>query len=219
MSSPIRRGPVAPAKKTAKPVASSSGSGGGGLTLLLLLLMLGGLVFCYTLAFTSDASDAKVPASGASVPNLKNLLAVGLSSGQNLTVTEPEINGYLAATMDARQGGPLAGRAPLRRVAVRLRDGDFHVVLVREIFGREHSVAVRLTPSQTGSGAERVWNVQPSGGNIGKLPIAGGLLALVLNPVNQLATIYRDELKILRHASSIRVESGRVLLGPVVVKP
>ena len=224
MSSPVRRGPVVPSKATGKPVASrpvvpSSGSGGGGLTLVLLLLMLGGLVFCYTLAFTSEASDARIPAPGSSVPNLKNLLAVGLSSGQNLTVTEEDINGYLAATLKARQAGPLADRAPLRRVAVRLRDGSFHVVLVREILGREHTVAVRLTPSQTGSGGERVWSVQPSGGSIGKLPVAGGLLALVLHPVNKLATIYRDELKILRHASSIRVESGRVLLGPVVVKP
>jgi hypothetical protein len=181
--------------------------------------MLGGLGFCYTLAFTSDPCDAKVPPSGSSVPNLKNLLAVGLSSGQNLTITEPEINGFIAATLQARQGGPLAGKAPLRRVALRLRDGDFHVVLVREVFGREHTVSVRLTPSQTASGGERVWSVQPSGGSIGKLPVAGGLLALVLHPVNQLAAVYRDELKILRHASSIRVESGRVLLGPVVVKP
>lgn len=237
MSSPVRRGPVIPAKATGKPASpvrsgggparapispkpvSSSGSGGGGLTLVLLLLMLGGLVFCYTLAFTSDACDARIPASGSSVPNLKNLLAIGLSSGQNLTVTEEDINGYLAATLKARQGGPLADRAPLRRVAVRLRDGNFHVVLVREILGREHSVAVRLTPSQTGAGGERVWSVQPSGGSIGKLPIAGGLVALALHPVNQLAAIYRDELKILRHASSIRVESGRVQLGPVVVKP
>jgi hypothetical protein len=187
--------------------------------LVLLLLMLGGLGFCYVLAFTSDPSGARIPASGTSVPNLKNLLAVGLSSGQNLTITEEEINGFLAATLKARQGGPLAGQAPLRRVAVRLRDGVFHVVIERQVFGRAHSVAVHLTPSQTGSTGERVWSVQPSGGSIGKLPVAGGLLALVLNPVNQLAAIYRDELKILRHASSIRVESGRVLLGPVVVKP
>ncbi|MFM7180828.1 MAG: hypothetical protein ACKO2G_05115 [Verrucomicrobiales bacterium] len=237
MSSPVRRGPVLPAKPVGKPsapvssgntggrppssprpVPASSGSGGGGLSLVLLLLMLAGLGLCYTLAFTSDACDAKIPASGTSVPNLKNLLAVGLSSGQHLTITEPEINGYLAATLKARQGGPLAERAPLRRVAVRLRDGDLHLVMVRQVFGREHCVTVRLTPSQIVSGGDRVWNVQPSGGSIGKLPVAGGLLALVLAPVNQLAAIYRDELKILRHASSVRVESGRVLLGPVVVK-
>lgn len=240
MSSPERRGPAVQLKTAAKPgapklatggpartppvsraprPAPASGSGGGGLSLVLLLLMLAGLGFCYLLAFTSDPSGAKVPASGSSIPNLKNLLAVGLSSGENLTVTESDINGYLAATLSVRQAGPLAGKAPIRRVVVRLRDGVFHVIFVREVFGREHCVTVHLTPSQSGAGGDRVWSVQPSGGSIGKLPVAGGLLALVLPPVNQLASLYRDELKILKHASSIRVENGRLLLGPVVVKP
>ena len=239
MSSPDRRGPAVPLKTASKPAAAipsgggprrapqvtrpvrpvSSSGGGGGLSLGLLLIMLVGLGLCYILAFSSEPPGAKIPASGSSVPNLKNLLAVGLSSGQDLTITEEDINGFLAATLVARQGGPLAGKAPLRRVAVRLRDGVFHVVLVREVFGREHCVSVHLTPSQTAAEGERLWSVQPSGGSIGKLPVAGGLLSLALQPVNQLAALYRDELKILKHASSIRVENGRVLLGPVVVKP
>lgn len=236
MSDPNRRGPVILAKPAGKPGgpaaripsgpgrrpsasrAVPSGSGGGGLSLVLLLLVFGVMVFCYTLAFSPEPSGAKVPPSGTEVPNLKNLLAVGLSSGKNLTITEAEINGYIAATLKPRQGGPLSERAPLRHVAVRLRDGVFHVVVERELFGREHTVAVHLTPSQSGAEGQRVWSVQPSGGSIGKLPVAGGLLALVLKPVNQLTALYQDELKILRHASSIRVENGRVLLGPVAVK-
>ena len=186
--------------------------------MVLLLLMLGLLGFCYMLAFSGESSGAKIPKAGSEVPNLKNLLAVGLSSGKDLTVTEDEVNGYIAATLKARQGGPLSEKAPLRSVAVRLRDGVFHVVIEREIFGRPHTVAVHFTPSQGGSEGQRIWSVQPTGGSIGKLPVAGGLLALVLKPANNLAAIYRDELKILRHASSIRVESGRVLLGPVMVK-
>lgn len=241
MSQPPRRGPVIPASSGAKPTGGArlpggtgpgrgpaprparplpvSSGGGGGLPLVVMLLMLAGMVFCYSLAFTGEPVDAKVAAPGSAVPNMQNLLAVGLSSGRNLTISEAEINGYLAATLQARQGGSLAGKAALRRVVVRLRDGFFQVVLVRELFGREHTVAVSLTPSVTQANGKQNWLAQPTGGRIGKLPVAGQLTKLVLKPVFQLGAIYPKEMKILQQASSIRVENERVLLGPLVVAP
>lgn len=186
--------------------------------MLLLITLVALFGFFYFLAFTGDAVNAKMPASGTTVPNMNNLLAVGLSSGKHMTVTEEQINGYIAATLKIKQDGSLGSRASIEQVAVRLKDGEVHVVIVRKLFGRPHTVAVHLVPAQEGTTDKPVWSVQPSGGKVGKLPVAGGLLQLVMAPVFQVGRVYSDELRILKYASSLRVEEGRVLLGPVHVQ-
>lgn len=185
--------------------------------MLFMLLMAGLFGFAYFLAFQGEKVVARVPPKGSNVPNLKNFLAVGLSSGKDLTITEEQINGYLAATLVAKQGGPLAGKASIERVLIKLEDGEFHLIIERKLFGRQHTVSLNFAASREGVGKAALWNLQISSGRVGKLPVAGGLLKLVLAPARQIASIYPSELKILQHASSLRIENGRLLLGPVVV--
>ena len=201
------------------PIFSRPSSGQGGMAMLFMLLMTGLFAFAYLLAYQGDRVDARMPAKGSNVPNLKNLLAIGLSSGKNLTITEEQINGYLAATLRAKQGGPLAGKASIERVMIQLEDGEFRLILVRKLFGRPHTVSLHFQASREGVGKDSLWNLQIHSGKVGKLPVAGGLLQLVLAPARQIASLYPSELRILQHASSLRIEKGRLLLGPVVVNP
>lgn len=201
--------------------SARAASGQGGFLAALTVLMMLVFAFLYFQAYQAESLDDvdgyNAPA-GTTVRNLKSLLAVGLSSGKNLTVTEKEINAYLSATLHARQAGPLASKASISGVAVRLVDGQFQLIIARQLFGRPHTVAMNFDLSQIKEGNASVWQVQADGGRIGRLPVNGGLLRLILKPVGQIGSAYAGELKILRHASSVRVEDGRILLGPVEVK-
>lgn len=190
---------------------------------LAALLVLFALVFAYLYYLAFEAEDTSdiagyQAAPGTTVRNLKSLLAVGLTSGRNLTVTEEEVNRYLAATMTARQEGTLGEKASLQGIGVRLEDGHVEVVVEREVFGRRHTVSTHFTPSQETVDGRSNWDLQVDGGKYGKLHVGGQLLRLTLRPILRLGEVYSEELRILQHASSIRVEDGRILLGPVVTR-
>jgi len=217
--------PAASAHSTKSPPPSPaphprSKGGYSGFIAAILVLLTGVCLFLYYLAFQAeDMSDIAgyQPPAGTSVRNLKGLLAVGLSSGQKLTITEEEINRYLAATLKAKQAGTLSGSTTLKGIAVRLEDGYVEVVVERELFGHRHTVATHLIPSQKTIDGQPQWDLEIDGGKFGRLNVSGQLLLITLRPIQNLGSAYSDELRILQHASSIRVEDGRVLLGPVNV--
>jgi len=200
---------------------AGGGSAGGGFRLALLVLLFCGLVFALFLATQAeDTSDIRgLGSDGQSARNLKAALAIGLSGTGTTTITEAEINRYVAVTSKLEQGGALAEKAKIEDAAVRLRDGSVEVVIRRELFGRPHTVSTRFRVSQTaGEGGKRVWEVVPEGGRIGRLPMGGQLVRLTMGPSRALADAYQAELNIVRHASSVRLEDNRLSLGAVTVQ-
>ena len=181
---------------------------------MLFLLFVCGFVYYLALQpeITEDISGFH-PTSGTKSPNLMSLLAVGLSSGKDLAITEGDINRYLAATVRAKQNGPTVGNPEFRGIAVRLEDGHIEVLVERTLFGRKHTMATHFVLVQKNEGGERLWSLDTDGGKFGRLPVNGLFLRLGWRPLVKLAHAYDQELRILRHASSLRIEEGRVLLG------
>ena len=183
--------------------------------LAFLVLVLG---FVYTLIFQAENTDTiagyRSP-PGATAPNLMSLLAVGISSGKELTVTEEDINRYLSATLRGKQNGPAIGSPTFSAVGVRLADGHIEIVVERTLFGRRHTMATHFVLVQKTENGSVSWSLDTAGGKFGRLPVNGIFLRIGWRPLLKLANAYDQELRILKHASSLRVEDHRSLIGPI----
>jgi len=197
------------------------GSGKSGLFIILFLALAAGFFYLIYLSFQaediSDIAGSERPPQGA-VKNLTAELAVGMSAGRDVRITEAEINRYLASTLELNQGGMLSGQSVLRSVLVRLEEGICEVVFVRELYGRPHTVSLHYAPIQKIEGGRTIWEVSYSGGRFGRMPVAGVFINLVQSGHHALAKAFSSELEILKYASGLRIEKGSVVVGPARVQ-
>lgn len=206
-----------------------------GLAVFLCLAALG--VGLWFVAQAQDLSDLDGTGAGAAgeARNLREVLARSLSGGHEVTLSEAEINRYLAATLKAEQGGLLAKEVDLEEVAVRLEDGRAEIILVRSLRGRPWTVSMFLRIEQVenpdgsietrilrngGQFHESVPN-PPVGGRFGRLEVPEGFLHLVLPSFTKLAKVYRSggageplEIDLIEEMSRIRIEDGKLVLSP-----
>jgi len=193
---------------------------GGLFVLFVLLLGIGGgyiLYLCFQAEDLSDVAGWRGIQEG-SVKNLTAELAVGMSAGSDVILTEEEINRYLASTLKLSQGGMFSGQSQIKGVAVRLDEGVCEVVFVRELYGRPHTVSLHYAPRQVEEGGRTVWEVSYAGGRFGRMPVGGVFLGLATPGHRALAAAYSDEMRILRHANDLRLEKGRAIVGPARVE-
>jgi hypothetical protein len=170
---------------------------------LVMVALIAGLgSFAWFTFKAQEVSDIDVGAAR----DLAVLLGEGRASGGEVVITEAELNGYLAGTLDARQAGLLAGTVKLRRVLVRLEEGLAEIVIEREVSGRAHTVSLYLRIEQDAENhnsiripldaGELIEGVPvPVGGRFGQTRIPQGFLRLVLGSFGQLVDVYAAELR------------------------
>jgi hypothetical protein len=171
----------------------------------LILALIAGLAAFLWLVFTpQDLSDV---ATGPAA-DLTGQLAKARREGGEVDLSEAQLNGFIAATLDARQAGSLEGAVTLRRVVVRLEDGFAEVVIEREILGFPQTVSMylRVVQDAQDEGAVEVSLEAgelieglgvPVGGRFGKLRIPQGFLRMVLGSYVPLTSVYAPELRLL----------------------
>lgn len=167
---------------------------------------------------------------GSTSRDLKAVLENALERKYSLSLTEEEINGYLAKTLRCKQGGMFGKNAELRGVWVRLEDGRAEVVLERSWFGCKQTVSMYLQVerlelpdgdlvtevSRHGGPLAPGFAPNPkAGGRIGRLPIPEGYLQLVLPAFEQIAAALSQESELtLQRMSRIRIENNKLILEP-----
>ena len=137
------------------------------LVLILVLAAAGLGVALYVAAQPQDLSDIHGYAPDGRPPvrrDLKLLLQNSLDSAYPVTFTEGEINRWLRSTLQAKQGGVLAGQVSLEGVWVRLEDGRAEVVMERKVLGRPFTVSMYLQVEQSESDQGPTTDVQFHGG-------------------------------------------------------
>lgn len=147
-----------------------------------------------------------------------------------VTLTETEINQWLARTIEAKQGGRFADSATFKQVAVRISDGHAEVIMEREIHGRRFTVSMFLTIVQTEQ-ADRLrtelnlhggrfasWlPAPPKGGRFGKLVVPQGFLQMVMPSYEALAGVLAEELNLgFKQMVRITLQDGSIHLDPRV---
>lgn len=145
-----------------------------------------------------------------------------------VTLTEAEINQWLARTLETRQGGHLEDAVKFKRVVVRITEGLAEVVMERDVNGRLFTVSMFFTIDQVrdgnrlrtelnlhGGGYAPWLPSPPRGGRFGQLPVPQGFLRLVMPSFEALAEVLTDELDNgFKKMVHIRLEDKRIELDP-----
>jgi hypothetical protein len=219
-------------KNPVKPQKSGGSSCLGLLIKLWMLVFLAGLgAAVYYVTQPQDLTDigGSGPAAGlAQRKDLKAALQSSVNRGYEITLTEHDINGYLAHTLAAQQGGLLGTYVTLSGVWVRLEEGCIEVVMERRIFGHPFTLSsfiqINQTVAPTGvantegvlHGGRYIQDLPLNrGGRFGQLVVPQGFLYLILPSMKKLADLYQDEINLaFGRMARIRIEKDKLILDP-----
>lgn len=210
---------------------------GGCLGKLMGLLILGVLVglaaALYYIALPQDLSDiggyAPIATTPASPPrDMRAVLEKSLEGDYSVTLSETELNHWLARELELKQGGEFAKWVKLKRVWVRLREGVAEVIIERDVAGYPLTTSMFLQIEQTetaqgistqiylhGGGFHEMAPMPTRGGRFGQLTVPQGFLIMVMPDFQKLAEIFETEIDLgFQRMTRIRIEDKRLMLDP-----
>jgi hypothetical protein len=214
--------------------SSKPESSGGCLGKLLVMFLLVGAVALgiavYLIARPQDLSDIGgygPQPEGAPARDMKVVLQNAVDRGYALSLTESEINRWLARELVLSQGGVLGSEVKLERVWVRLDDGHAEVIMERRIRDYTFTLSMFLTVEQTqgdkgvktevhlhGGPFHEEMQRPMRGGRFGRLVVPQGFLILVIPAYQKLAGLFAGEIGLVEEMARIRVEKNRLILDP-----
>ena len=192
--------------------------------LLLALILLIFLFTAISLSFLpqdlSDLEGRNEDASAARPPrNLERVLENAADQGIQVTLTEEEINQWLASRVKGTQEGTLKDTVAYRGAWVRLNEGSAELIFEREAFNRIHTIAMNVEIEQLLRENEQMsTNIHWQGGRLGQMPVMQGYLILVMSSYEELAKALAPEVKslksLLEGKAVVKFEEGKVTFEP-----
>lgn len=157
----------------------------------------------------------------SSVPNMVEMSA---KNRQPITISEKELNTWLANTLKVRQEGQLADHVDLKGVWVRFdkeEGGRAEIIIEREVEGRPHTVSmfVRVERKKKEDGSYttyihkdggRLWGLLAVGGKFGQVRVPQGFLFFTQSSFRALSNLFEKELKWLEEDITTK-GGGRIL--------
>jgi len=167
--------------------------------------------------------------AGGNLRNLDAALRESLERGFPTTITEGQLNAWIAHRLAAKQGGMLSSVATLDGVRIRLEDGRAEIVTLRTVLGHPLTVSLYVQVRQTegAQGLKKEVLLQGGaydpdfpkllrGGRFGTLVVPQGFLVLVLPGYQKLAAVFTDEIEnALQEMSVIEIQKDRLVLNPL----
>jgi hypothetical protein len=202
------------------------------LLFLVLLAVLGGMGAGLWFALQpQDMGDlgGHGPAMRATPPrDMKAVLQNAIDRNYAVTLSEAEINQWLASTLEMRQGGVLAKDIKLEHFRVRLEQDRAELILMRTVFGKPFSVSMYFKVNKELSGREIITTFNPSGGRflkdyqfpqkggrLGQLVVPQGFLHLLMPSYSKIAALYEEEIELaFTRMQRVRFEEDRLVLDP-----
>lgn len=170
--------------------------------------------------------DGMDPAAGTG-RDVSTVLRESQQRQTTATLTEEEINLWLARTVEANQGGILGMSLKFERVAVRLSEELVEVVMVRELAGRPFTVSMFISVVQNRdgdrldtevnlhAGSSRKLPPVLNGGRFGRLIVPQGFLRMIRPSYITLAEALREELDNgFTDMTVIKIEDKKITLDP-----
>ena len=197
--------------------------------LFLITAIAGFTVVLYHVAQPQDLSDLERVDPGAPVGrDLNVVLKNAIDRGYPVTLSEAEINQWLARTLVTKQGGLFEDKITLDRVWIRLTEGGAEVVMQRSFWGRPFTtsmyVQIERMEGPDGVGTEvRLhgdpfhddWPRPPRGGRLGQLVVPQGFLLLVMPSYQKLAAVFPREIKLaFQEMARVEIQKGKLVLDP-----
>lgn len=200
---------------------------------LLFLIFLGFGLGVYAVYQPQKLSDLEgygaTPEEIANERDVSEILKLAVERGFPVTLTEGQLNRWLAQRLDAKQGGLLAGNADIKRVWIRLEQGRAEIITEREIFGHPLTLSLYLGVAEVETAKGKAKELQLhggpfiteeqrllKGGRFGKLVVPQGFLVLVLPEYQKLAATLATELDLGgNEMSRIEFKKGKIELSPL----
>lgn len=134
------------------------------LILLLFLITTTALTFVPQDLSELDGHPEPGQSQNIEVRNLTKVLSNAVAEDLAVTLTEEELNLWLATKLKGTQEGPFAGSVSYTGSWVRLNEGSFDIIIERRAFGRPHTVAMNVSIEQLMGGENSVnTEVRPLG--------------------------------------------------------
>ena len=196
--------------------------------LIFTLAFVGGLGYGVYLSFEGqDLSDLEGRAEDdrvltpSSVPIMVEMAA---KNRQPITISEKELNTWLANTLKVRQEGQLADHVALKGVWVRFdkeEGGRAEIIIERDIQGHPHttSMFVRVERKKKEDDSfttyihkdgGRLWGILAVGGKFGKIRVPQGFLFFTQSAFKSLSNLFEQELKWMEEEITTK-GGGRIL--------
>ncbi|QTN31533.1 hypothetical protein HZ994_04060 [Akkermansiaceae bacterium] len=202
-----------------------------GLLVFAVLIGLGAAL--YFVSLPQDLSDiggySPAASSPASPPrDIAAVLQKSIEGDYSVTLSETEINSWLARELTLRQGGELAKWVSLRRVWVRLRGEVAEIIVERDVAGHPLTTSMFLQVEQNetakgittqihlhGGGYHADVPVPTRGGRFGQLTVPQGFLIMVMPDFEKIAQLFETEIDLgFRQMARITIEDNRIVLDP-----
>lgn len=216
------------------PETKKGGCMGKLFSLFVLAVIVGLGAAIYHIALPQDLSDiggyAPTATKPASPPrNMRAVLEKSIEGNYSVTLSETELNYWLARELELNQGGELGEWVKLKRVYVRLREGVAEVIIEREVVGYPLTTSMFLQVEQTdtasgtiisqihlhGGGFHEMVPMPARGGRFGRLTVPQGFLIMVMPDFRKLAGIFETEIDLgFQRMTRIRIEDKRITLDP-----
>lgn len=209
------------------PAPPSPKSGGGCLSRLARVLLITGLgAAVYFMSQPQDLSTVEI--SAPLERDVKAALDQAIRNDAPLTLTEGEINRWLAKTLVTRQGGLFDDKVSLDQVLVRLENERAEIIMARRCFGHPFTVSMYVKIERSFDAMGPMTTVHPSGGayvknfpqlaiggRFGQLTVPQGFLHLVMPAYKKLAAEFSKEIDLaVVKMARLRIEPQKLILDP-----
>lgn len=203
----------------------------GGLLVFALLVGLGAAL--YHVYLPQDFSDIggvepSLTTPASSPRDLQAVLKKSIEGNYSVTLSETELNQWLARELKLKQGGELAQWVSLKRVCVRLRSGVAEVIIERDVAGYPLTTSMFLQVEQTesadgistqihlhGGGFHELAPIPTCGGRFGQLNVPQGFLIMVMPDFRKIADLFETEIDLgFQRMARIKIEDKRLVLDP-----
>lgn len=192
--------------------------------LLFALTLLVFLITAIALSFLpQDLEDleGRTAAAEATAPsrNIKRVLENAEAQDLAVTLTEEEVNQWLATQLKGSQEGLLKSQVSYRGVWVRLRKDVLEIIIEREAFNRIHTVAMHVEFEQLLEEGDKMnTQVNIQGGRLGQLPVPEGYILLVMSGYQEIGRVLKEEVSALKSMlmgkAVLEISEGKLTLTP-----
>ena len=188
--------------------------------LILLIFLFTAIALSFLPQDLTDLEGRKEDSS-ADTPerNIQRVLDNAVEQGIKVTLTEAEINQWLAQEAVGTQEGMLASAVSYTGSWVRINEGSVEVIFEREAFNRPHTIAMKIEIEQLiEENNQMSSNIHWRGGRLGQMPVPQGYLLLVMSSYESLAEVFVQEMQslkeMLKGKATIKFSEGQVTFSP-----
>jgi len=176
------------------------------------LSLIFGIVWIHILILSPESfEDIEGRKFNDKVPkDLLDQVAAAIDSGNSFECSEEALNQYIGSIINVRESEEIEKFTKFRGLFVRLLEGGFDLVFVRNILGKTFTSSVRFVMSSTDSGIE----IRVKSGRYGMLQVPSGFMNLIRSGIMSVGNVLWVEKKILSRPLLVKLKDGWIRLDP-----